>query len=284
MASSIRGVKDGRVTTEQLTVEVGDSVVLRGDRWSRGEPTVVLLHSGVCDRRSWRETADRLGPVSVVTYDRRGVGESGAATTTFRHIDDLRRVLDVVSPGAPSWLVGSSMGGRLALDLTVEEPERVAGLVLLAPAVSGAPAIEEVDPDTQRVGDLIDTAMESGDLDELNRLEMWLWLDGPTSPEGRVGGPVRSLALEMNHALLHNGAPEGAGASDIDAWSSLGRVHVPTTVACGDLDVPFFVDRCREVAARIPGARHQEIPGTAHLPYLEDSQRVADLILEAVSR
>jgi hypothetical protein len=34
---------------------------------------VVLLHAGVCDRRSWYEVADRLDGIgTVVAYDRRG--------------------------------------------------------------------------------------------------------------------------------------------------------------------------------------------------------------------
>jgi pimeloyl-ACP methyl ester carboxylesterase len=56
----------------------------------------------------------------------------------------------------PCWLVGSSQGGKIALDFTLLLPDRVAGLVLLAPAVSGAPDPEQADPDTERLSDLID--------------------------------------------------------------------------------------------------------------------------------
>ena len=38
-----------------------------------------------------------------------------------------------------AWLVGSSAGGRVAVDAALAYPERVAGLVLLAPAISGEP-------------------------------------------------------------------------------------------------------------------------------------------------
>jgi pimeloyl-ACP methyl ester carboxylesterase len=97
------------------------------------------------------------------------------------------------------------MGGELALDLALRAPDRVAGLILLAPAVSGAPE-PSLDPDTQRLSDLIDQALAAGDLDELNRLETWLWLDGPSSREGRVGDPARALALAMNAIVIANGS------------------------------------------------------------------------------
>jgi pimeloyl-ACP methyl ester carboxylesterase len=41
---------------------------------------------------------------------------------------------------------------------------------------------------------------------------------------------------------------------------------------------PFLVRRCRELAARLPGARHEVLTGMAHQPYLEDPGRVAGLI------
>src|SRR3954468_12849435 len=171
-----------------LSIDVGDDTTLRADEWPGDGPTVLLLHAGVADRRSWQSTATLLAPRHVVAYDQRGFGESSSAAAAFRHPDDLCRVLDAVSPSGPAYLVGSSMGGKVALDLALQEPERVAGLVLIAPAVSGAPEVEVVDADTQRLGDLLDAAMDAGDLDEVNRLEMWLWLDGSYSPRRRGGG------------------------------------------------------------------------------------------------
>ncbi|HET8953242.1 MAG TPA: alpha/beta fold hydrolase, partial [Solirubrobacteraceae bacterium] len=132
------------MTFERLEVHVAGTV-LAGDRWSGQGPPIVFLHAGVCDRRSWREVGERLGR-DAVAYDRRGCGETPPAQAPFRHVDDLLAVLDVVSPDAPAWLVGSSMGGGVALDAALEAPARVAGLVLLAPAISGDP-----EPDDETV-------------------------------------------------------------------------------------------------------------------------------------
>jgi pimeloyl-ACP methyl ester carboxylesterase len=63
----------------------------------------------------------------------------------------------------------------------------------------------------------------------------------------------------------------------------LGEIKVPVTVACGDLDVPFVVDRCRLLAERLPAARHRVLAGTAHQPYLESADTVARLIHSAVT-
>ena len=55
-----------------------------------------------------------------------------------------------------------------------------------------------------------DAAYEAKDLDELNRLEAEIWLDGPFHP-GRVEGPARDLFLDMNRIALE--APEPGRAA-----------------------------------------------------------------------
>jgi pimeloyl-ACP methyl ester carboxylesterase len=265
------------VTFERLEVPVAGTV-LAGDRWTGEGPPIVLLHAGVCDRRCWREVGERLGRAAVA-YDRRGHGETPPAGAPFRHVDDLLAVLDAVSPDAPAWLVGSSMGGGVALDAAIEAPERVAGLVLLAPAVSGDPEPDDavVIAATHGLAEAIDTAWTAGDLTACNRLEVRLWLDGPAAHEGRVSGPARDLALDMNGIVLE-GEGEHDGASGVDAASRLGEVTAPVLVACGDLDVPLKVERCRELVASLPNGAHRALPGRAHLPYLEDAGEVAALI------
>jgi pimeloyl-ACP methyl ester carboxylesterase len=219
----------------------------------------------------------------VIAYDRRGYGDTPPARGKFSHLDDLKVVLDQVSE-APVWLVGSSIGGGLAVDCALSAPERVAGLVLLSPAVSGAPEEAELDADTLRlVGQL--QALTDEDLTEANRLETWLWLDGPAGPEGRVGGTARELAQAMNAIVLANEVGtngEGAGRSGVDAWSRLEEIHSATVVAYGERDLPVIVEACGQIAARIPGALLDPLAGVAHLPYLEDPAKVAALVEGAI--
>lgn len=259
----------------------GASARLRGDRWKSAGQTAVLLHPGVADRRSWNETADILAvEMSVVTYDRRGFGETPPGQASFSHVTDLLSVIDDVSD-EPVWLVGNSAGGRVALDAALLAPDRVAGLVLLAPAVSGAP-VPDLDAQTARLNDLIEVAEQAGDLEEMNRWETWLWLDGPAQPEGRVHGSARALALEMNAAVLRNAALGQTESSGIVAWNRLEEIDKVATVACGEFDVPFMVERSRELAKRLPKCQHQLLGGMAHLPQMERPTEVARLILETV--
>jgi len=98
-----------------------------------------------------------------------------------------------------------------------------------------------------------------------------------------VCGAARKLALDMNAIIIGNDVPETAGAAGVDAWHRLAEIKVPVTVACGDLDVPFIVHRCRLLADRLPAARHHVLTGMAHQPYLESASTVAQLIRSAVT-
>jgi pimeloyl-ACP methyl ester carboxylesterase len=258
-----------------------DGITLAGERWPGGGPTVLLLHEGVADRRGWAEVAGLLAPeLTVVAYDRRGYGQTPPGTGPFSHLDDLLAVIGHAGAGRCGW--PAPRRGGLALDAALVAPGRVAGLVVMGTAVSGAPE-PGLDAATRRFEPLLDKAYAARDAGEINRLETWLWLDGPGQPEGRVGGAARKLALDMNAVIIGNGVPETAGAAGVDTWHRLAEIKVPVTVACGDLDVPFIADRCRLLADRLPTARHHVLTGLAHQPYLESASTVAQLIRSAVT-
>ncbi len=239
-----------------------------------GTPTAVLLHAGVADRRAYAAPAEHLDR-TVLAYDRRGFGQTTYEAEPFDHGTDLLAVLDSIGR-APVWLVGNSQGGRIAIDFTVDHPDRVAGLVLIAPALSEGPDAPEpeLDAPTQALDDAIMAADDAGDMDHLNCLEARLWLDGPAQPEGRVTGPARELFLDMNGIAL-NAPDPGDTPEPPDVRPRLPEIAVPTLVLCGDLDVPFLIDRSRRIAGTVPGARLQLLDGVAHLPQLERPAEVA---------
>ncbi len=229
---------------------------------------VLFLHANVADSRMWQSQWDLLAATHpVASYDRRGFGESRTLhPRPHSNVADLWAVMDALGYGR-AVLVGCSLGGRIAIDAALARPERVGGLLLVAPGVSGAPPAQYGDP-VKALMDAISAAEARGDLDAKNELQARLWLDGPLSPSHRVGGEARGLFLSMNGAALRAASP-GAASEEPSAWERVEAIRVPTLVLWGDLDLPHLQERSELLARRIPAAQGLVLAGTAHLPPLE---------------
>ncbi|BCY09576.1 alpha/beta fold hydrolase [Actinoplanes sp. L3-i22] len=221
-------------------------------------PPVVLLHPGVGDSRIWDPVWARLaGQHRLIRYDVRGFGRSEPPTGRFSRLDDLRRVLDRLDVG-PALFAGCSMGGGSALDLALAEPDRVRGMVLACPGISGAPIPQ--DPGDEPDSTDPDVFLEQG-------VARW-------ARAGRDPLVVEQLRSSIRFWL-------GWGdtlADDGDAWSRLEQVKTPSVLLLGDLERPSFVPACVEAARRIPGCRLVEVPAADHfVPLRAPGTVVAEL-------
>ncbi len=260
---------------ERFSIQVGRTQ-LAGERSGQGQP-LIFLHAGVADRRMWRPQMAALGDrFQTAAYDRRGFGETTAADEPFSHVEDLRAVLDQLAFPAAA-LIGSSQGGRLAIDFALTYPERVTALFLIAPAISGAPQPESFPQQVEALFEALDEAEEADDLERVNEIEAHMWLDGPGAAAGRVTGSVRDLFLDMNGIALQ--APEfELEAEPAAAYDRAADLSLPLFVAWGDLDFPHIKERCRYLVESVPAAQGLEIATVAHLPNLERPQLISDLI------
>lgn len=231
-------------------------------------PPLVFLHAGVTDHRLWLEQLQAFaGERTVLAYDRRGYGRTEIeAAGEYSHLQDLWAVMDGLDLQR-AVLVGCSLGGKLALEAALDQPERVAGLFLVAPAMSGGPAPELTETELKMDAE-VDAAEAAGELERCNEALAALWLDGPTSPVGRVAGAARALFLDMD-ALMLRAAKPGTAVEAAPIWPRLEQVQAPTHVLWGDLDLGYFQPRGEQMVKRIAGARSTVLQGVAHLPSLE---------------
>lgn len=247
-------------------------------------PTVVFLHAGVADRRSWRPVAASLvADHRLVAWDRRGFGDTVVdAPAAYDHVADAVAVLDALEVDR-AVVVGNSQGGRTAMDLTLAHPHRVAGLMMMGAFWTGGPYPDEEPPEVEELGRQLQAAEEAGELDLVNQLEARVWLDGVMGRPGRVTGQARELFLDMNGRALAAG-DVGEEQRHEPAWSRLGEVAVPVTIVDGALDEPSTIEVGDRAGEALADARRVVLDDVGHLPSLEQPLVVADLVRDLVER
>ena len=237
---------------------------------------LLLLHEGIADARMWE--ANDFGARRVLAPDLRGYGSRPLEPGPYSDVDDLVELLD--DEGVErAVLIGCSYGGRAALELTLEHPSRVAGLVLGAPGLRGWEWSSEVEEYGAREEELV----EAGELDAAVELNLRFWVDGPLRHSGEVDSGVRARVAEMQRlAYEHALAVPDAGperALEPPARERLGEIRVPTLVVVGTLDVPDMHAIARTVVAGVPGARLEWIEGVAHALTMERPAEFDALVL-----
>jgi class 3 adenylate cyclase len=223
------------------------------------EPRVVRIY----------ERLARFG--RVVLFDRRGAGLSDPAGDTLtleQETDDLLAVLDAVGLERPAFVGGSASSGRLAVFTAATHPERISALVLIGSSVTGS---RYWDPD--RVGkfeQLIAAGWGTGrfaalyapSLAEDARYRRWF---------GRLERNAASPG--MARRLLH--LVVGADLRDL-----LPSVRAPTLVIHRRDDTLVPIERGRELARGIDGARFVEVEGRDNSMMAGDTDAVLDEIEE----
>ncbi len=240
--------------------------------WSQSAgPALVLVHAGVADARMWEPLLPALpSGRRIVRYDMRGAGRTRAAAGTYADARDLAGLLDTLGIERAD-IVGASYGGQVALELASTHPQRVASLVLLAPAL---PDIEPT-PALQAFADAEQAAIEGGRIDDAVAVNVAMWA-GHSSPE------VRALVADMQRGAFEVQLREGAELVELDPPVSarLDAIAAPTTIAVGDRDVADFAAVAERLLAALPQARLQRVPDAGHLLALDQPAAVAQLVAD----
>ncbi|WP_454717993.1 alpha/beta fold hydrolase [Caulobacter segnis] len=242
------------------------------EKQESGDKAIVLLHDGILHSAAYDDVWPLLCQrFKVVRYDRRGYGQTPAATTPFASGDDLSAVMKAAGV-THATLVGSSAGGGIAVDFALAHPEAVDGLVLAGPWISGfKPSVGFI-----ARGLKLAVLLKSGNLEAAVKDPYIL---SPTADAERA----RVLALlKANPQNLANtsGKVERAGP---DAKDRLAQIHAPTLVLVGEVDIGDVFDQARAVAAAVPGAKLETVPATGHFMYLEKPKDFADRVTAFVA-
>lgn len=224
--------------------------------------TVILLPGLASDATIWRDqlpvlAARHLVHVSDVHF-------------RFDTLPEMAAALLAETAG-PLVLVGTSMGGMLALEAAHQAPQRVHAI-----AVLGSSARPDT-PELKRLRTDAIALFEQGRMDEVLQANTLFAFH-----------PAHAKRRDLIECYL--GFVRAAGAAQLirqnravmarpDLRPTLPALRCPLLVACGEADLLTPVEHSREIAALVPHAQLEIVPGAGHLLTMEQPARVNALLL-----
>jgi pimeloyl-ACP methyl ester carboxylesterase len=236
---------------------------------------LVLVHGAGDSLRMWYGQVPEFSRhCRVLTYDIRGFGETelGDSDVDISLLAaDLRELLRALAIDS-AFVLGHSMGGRIALQLAVEQPEMVKALVLSSSGVGLGARPPGADEKRQQ---LIE-ALDRGDLETA--------AERMTELSFSHGLRERDSALFERYKQIKLGNDPSAFAR---VWlavmqsppSEVSRLRYPVLIIAGDRDAFMSVDMAKASQAAIPGSRLVLLP-MGHTPALEAPREFNRMVLD----
>ncbi|MNJ44691.1 AB hydrolase superfamily protein YdjP [compost metagenome] len=239
-------------------------------------PPVIFIHGNFNDHHIWEEQADFFSEhVQVISYDLRGYGRSSTPVSPFSHVNDLKCLIEHFHLDA-AILVGSSMGGGIALDFALAYPERVRALVLVTPSVTnqrypGKMLWKGIRNFYQLRFRGSQSAIESFIQDDY-------WSYFFPSPRNRA---AREKVLQnvRNPDNFCRFPPRLALPPRISSLKRLNEVQIPTLIVAAARDHPFNLKTAGDLSKLIPQTSGAMFHDCGHLPFIEQPDKFNQTLL-----
>lgn len=243
---------------------------------------VLLLHGQPGSARDWDAVVAALGnrarPVPITRPGWDGLTQSsnleGNARAAIQALEDARVQSALV--------VGHSLGGAVAAWLAATRPERVTGLVLVAPSAN-RDALVPADHllASPVIGDILSAAslalagnaLSVGVVRRLLGQELGVDAGYLRGSRPMLTRPRTWRTFVAEQRMLIRELPE--------LEARLADIRAPTTVVAGTADRIVPISSARRLTEQIPGARLVALPETHHLVHQQRPTQLAQIILSA---
>ena len=231
-----------------------------------GEPSslpLILIHGAGGSHLHWPPDIRRLNGFQIASLDLPGHGKSegiGRQTITD-YVQVVQEFMDAIN--LPSAIImGHSMGSAIALQMTLDAPDRVLALVLVASGsrLRVAPSL------------LDNTSSEATFPLAVKTLNAWAF--GPDTPERLKELAVKRMR-ETRPTVLHG---DFLACNDFDVDERLAEITSPTLIICGSEDKMTSPKYSKNLHEHIPHSKYVIIDRAGHMVMLEKPRAVVEAV------
>ncbi|MBS1271218.1 MAG: 3-oxoadipate enol-lactonase 2 [Candidatus Marinimicrobia bacterium] len=245
-------------------------------------PAIVFLHGLSFDSRMWEPQYEFFQKeYMTIGLDFRGHGFSDAPDIRYSidiYIADVSALLNALHVHS-AIIVGLSMGGAVAVEFTLQFPQRVSALVLASSAVAGHTWSDSY-------AKVMEKIRQSENPDELSSNLRQYWLNDPMFKGIRsrieYARLLRDMATQFSgKPLLNHGDDFDHATPDI---SRLQDIASPACVLHGGEDRRDFRLIARKLATNISRVEWHQIEGVRHMINLEAPKRFNGVLQQFLYR
>lgn len=262
------------MTDRNQTVAVRDTQIACTDEGAG--PAIVLLHGHAYDRSMWNEQVPELVQAGwrVIAPDLRGFGDSevtAGIVYTEEFADDIDALLESLEvPRAV--VLGFSMAGQVAMELTHRHPTRVRALIIC----DTVPQAE--DTAGRRRRHVTADSIVTGGMDAYAEKVLSVMVSPATVEQ-------RAETAETVRRMIAAAPAEGSAAAmrgraeRRDFRDLLPAMDIPSLVVAGSEDA-FDNGAAQSMVNLLPQGRLVTIPSAGHTPPMETPREFTEALLE----
>ena len=211
----------------------------------------------------------------VVVFDNRGMGETtdpGGAYKFSQLADDSAGLITALGNDSMD-VLGWSMGGMAAIDLTVRYPELVSRLVSYAGSAGGPKSVPMSKKTLAVMTDMSGSVEERG-----MRLLALLFPQSYRDANPKYYESFPQTEEQMSAAAIER--QDQAIGEWKGVWNGLKGISAPTLFVTGAEDVIEPPQNAKLMAAVVPGAELEVVPGAGHGLMYQDPQKLAAVVMD----
>ena len=239
--------------------------------------SIILIHGNFIDSRIWEYQIEVLSNKNqVISYDLRGYGKSDIPRCPFSHVDDLKSLIEYLDIGEVT-LVGSFLGGSIAIDFALKYPNLVQKLILIAPALTGYKYPFRLNIEAMQNLLAKKTKGTQAAIDKFINNPYWEYMI--PSPENIV---AREMVIDIvrNERNFYSWNPSLYKATNVNAMHRLGDIEIPTLVVLSDRDKEFNIKVGSYIHKNIKNSKKYVMSNCGHLPFVEKPQEFNHIVID----